>query len=120
MRQLNRAKAVILEEVGTGRSEVFHSFTEAGLKYGVSNQLFSRACRFEGVVLKRFRVKTGPRYYVVKTQQKRFAVCTYNPDQNRYEEITGLGTFPEDRVGGVRDITVCMYNKEEVNGTVQD
>lgn len=114
MKKKNRSKAVICEDISTGRCEVFHSFTEAGIRYGVSNQLISRACNKHGRVLNRYVVRVSPRYYVIKTGIKQFRVCTYNHILNRYEEVTGQEHYSENSVLGVKDVTAPMCNDEEV------
>lgn len=108
MRSENRENAVYCTEISTGKVEVFHSYTDAALALGVSNQLLSRAGRDGGSVLGRYRVRKDRRYYVVKTPDRLFKVCTYNSVKNRYEEV-GTGAFwSEVTVLGVRDVTQAM------------
>lgn len=106
-----RTKAILCRRIGTGETRVFATHEEVGAALDVSRQAVGRAITY-GTTCRGCEIRYAPRFFVVKDQEDKFHVCTYDAGGKKFLKVNKDGFILEKLAKSYRDVTKALLEEE--------
>lgn len=105
-----KTKAILCRRISTGETRVFSTHEEVGAALDVSRQAVGRAMTY-GTTCRGCEIRYAPRFFVVKDQEDKFYLCTYNAEGKKFLKVNKDGFVLEKLVKSYRDVTKSLLEE---------
>lgn len=107
-----KTKAILCRRISTGETRVFSVAKDVAEYLGVSRQAVGHSLVYPDKTCRGCEIKYAPRFFVVRDQEDKYYLCTYNAEGKKFLKVNKDGFILEKLAKSYRDVTKSLLEEE--------